>query len=71
MHIINTEQVNKENKPGFEDIPILQDFVDVFPEEILGLPPKQDMEFTIELVPRAIPNLKAPYWMNLNYNCKS
>ena len=30
MHIINNEQVNKENKPGFEDIPILQDFVDVF-----------------------------------------
>ena len=40
MHIINNEQVNKENKPGFEDIPILQDFAHVFSEEIPGLPPK-------------------------------
>ena len=40
LHIINNEQVNKENKPGFEDIPILQDFAHVFSEEIPGLPPK-------------------------------
>ena len=40
VHIINNEQINKEDKPRFEDISILQDFVDVFPEEITGLPPK-------------------------------
>ena len=43
MHVINNEQVNNENKPGFKDIPILQDFVDAFLEEILGLPPKRDL----------------------------
>ena len=74
MHIIDNEQVNKENKPGFDDIPILEDFADVFPEEIPGLPPKWDLDFTIELVPEAVPSLKSPYRMNIlelneiNYN---
>ena len=60
MHVIN-EQVNNENKLGFEDISILQDFVDVFPEEIPGLPPKRDLDFTIELVRGAVPNSKYPF----------
>ena len=65
VNIINNEQIGKEDKPGFEDIPILQDFADVFSEEIPGLPPKRDMDFTIELVPGAVPNLKSPYRMNI------
>ena len=32
VHIINNEQINKEDKLGFEDIMILQDFVNVFSE---------------------------------------
>ena len=38
---------------------------DVFPEEILGLPPKRELDFTIESVPRVVPNSKAPYRMNI------
>ena len=30
VHIINNEQIDLKNKPGFEDSPILQDFMDVF-----------------------------------------
>ena len=65
IHIINNEQIGTEDKPGFDDIPILQDFLDVFPEEIPRLPPKRELDFTIELVPGAVPNLKAPYQMNI------
>ena len=65
VHIINNEKIDKKDKLGFEDIPILQDFLDVFPEEILGLPPKRDLDFTIELIPRAVPNSKDPYRMNI------
>ena len=61
MHIINNEQVNKENKLRFKDISILQDFTNVFLEEIPGFPPKRDLEFTIELVLGAVPYSKAPY----------
>ena len=56
VHIINNEQIDKEDKIKFDDIPILQDFSDVFLEEILGLPPKRDLDFTIELVPGVVPN---------------
>ena len=34
-------------------------------EEIPRLPPKRDLDFTIELVPGVVPNSKAPYRMNI------
>ena len=37
--------------PRLEYFHVLQEFRDVFPDEILGLPPKRDIDFTIELVP--------------------
>ena len=40
-------------------------YVDVFLEEISGLPLKRELDFTIELVPGAIPSSKAPYRMNI------
>ena len=43
---------------------MLQEFRDVFPDEILGIPPKRDIDFTIELVSRAAPVSKTPYRMN-------
>ena len=51
IYIINNVQVSKEDEPGFEDILIVQDFVDVFLDEITALPPKRDLYFMIELVP--------------------
>ena len=48
-----------------EDIPVLREYVDVFLEEILGLPLKRELDFTIELVPGAVPSSKAPYQMNI------
>ena len=65
VHIINNEQIDKEDKPVFDDIPILQDLLDVFSEEILGLPLKREMDFTIEFVLGEVPNSKSPYRMNI------
>ena len=48
-----------------EDIPILREYSDVFPEEISGLPPKRELDFTIEMLPGVVPNSKAPYRMNI------
>ena len=47
----------------FEDIPIVRDFSNVFPEELHGLPVKREVEFTIELVSETTSILKAPYRM--------
>ena len=65
VHIINNKHMDKEDKMKFNDIPILQDFSDVFLEELPGLPPKRDLDFTIELVPGLVPNSKYPYRMNI------
>ena len=48
-----------------EDILVLKQYVDVFPKEIMGLPLKRELDFTIELVPGAVPSPKAPYRMNI------
>ena len=43
---------------------MLQEFRDVFLDEIPGLPLKRDIDFTIELVPGAAPVSKTPYRMS-------
>ena len=47
-----------------EEFHELQEFRDVFPDEILGLRPKRDIDFTIELVPGATLVSKTPYRMS-------
>ncbi|GJU23359.1 putative reverse transcriptase domain-containing protein [Tanacetum coccineum] len=42
-----------ESKVG--DISVVRDFVDVFPEDLSGLPPQRQVEFRIDLIPRATP----------------
>ena len=63
--VINEEHTNNEDNIRLDDIPILRGYLNVFPEEIMGLPPKRELDFTIELVPGAVPSSKAPYRMNI------
>nr|GEU56966.1 reverse transcriptase [Tanacetum cinerariifolium] len=49
--------------PSLETHPIVQDFSDVFSEELLGIPPERKVEFGIELIPSTQPISKAPYRM--------
>ncbi|GJU85042.1 putative reverse transcriptase domain-containing protein [Tanacetum coccineum] len=52
---------DKSEKKRLEDVPIVRDFLDVFPEELLGLPPTRQVEFQIDLIPGAAPVARAPY----------
>nr|KYP61801.1 Transposon Ty3-G Gag-Pol polyprotein [Cajanus cajan] len=45
------------------DIDVVRDFAEVFPDEVPGLPPVREMEFSIDLVPGAGPVSVAPYRM--------
>ncbi|CAA0832795.1 Uncharacterized mitochondrial protein AtMg00860, partial [Striga hermonthica] len=45
------------------DLPIVREFVDVFPDELPGGPPNRQVEFSIDLIPGAGPVSKAPYRM--------
>jgi hypothetical protein len=41
----------ENNKPSLEDHPILGEYKDVLLEEVPGLPPRRDIDFSIELAP--------------------
>ncbi|GKG38649.1 hypothetical protein Tco_0460361, partial [Tanacetum coccineum] len=44
-----------------EYVPVIQDFPEVFPDELPGLPPPRQVEFRIDLIPSAAPVVRAPY----------
>ncbi|GJY31711.1 putative reverse transcriptase domain-containing protein [Tanacetum coccineum] len=54
-----TEQELKEKR--LEDVPVIRDFLEVFPDELPGLPPPRQVEFRIDLIPGAAPVARAPY----------
>ncbi|KAI3670108.1 hypothetical protein L6452_41749 [Arctium lappa] len=51
----------KLEKSKLEDVKIVREFPDVFPDDLPGLPPDRQVEFRIDLVPGAAPIAKAPY----------
>nr|GFB31269.1 putative reverse transcriptase domain-containing protein [Tanacetum cinerariifolium] len=51
----------KSDKKRLENIPVVREFPDVFPEELPGLPPVRQVEFQIDLIPRTTPVARAPY----------
>ncbi|RVW36739.1 Retrovirus-related Pol polyprotein from transposon 297 [Vitis vinifera] len=55
--------VNKENDLKLEDIPIVRDYPDVFPDDLPGLPPEREVEFIIDLAPGIASISKAPFRM--------
>jgi len=57
-------QMKVENRVEMQSIPVVTEFVDVFPDEIPALPPKQEVEFSIDLVPGAGPVSMTPYKMS-------
>ncbi|GKF26933.1 putative reverse transcriptase domain-containing protein [Tanacetum coccineum] len=54
-----TEQESKEKQ--LEDVPVIRDFLEVFPEELPRLPPPRQVEFRIDLIPGVAPVARAPY----------
>jgi len=45
---------------------VVNEFLDVFPDELSGMPPDRDIEFIIELLPGTAPIAKRPYRMGVN-----
>ncbi|GAU42645.1 hypothetical protein TSUD_398500, partial [Trifolium subterraneum] len=53
-----------EGGAKLEEIPVVGEFSDVFPEDIFDLPPEREVEFGIDLVPGTSPISMAPYRMS-------
>nr|GFC19944.1 putative reverse transcriptase domain-containing protein [Tanacetum cinerariifolium]GFC33647.1 putative reverse transcriptase domain-containing protein [Tanacetum cinerariifolium] len=60
-HITIKEVEDESKKKQLEDVPMVRDFPEVFPEDLPGLPPIRPVEFQIDLVPGAAPVAWAPY----------
>jgi hypothetical protein len=61
-----TGRVYEAILPEIKNIPVVCEFPDVFPEDLLGLPPERDVEFVIELKPDTAPISKRSYRMPPN-----
>ncbi|GJZ93882.1 putative reverse transcriptase domain-containing protein, partial [Tanacetum coccineum] len=52
---------NKSDEKRLEDIPVVREFPEVFPEDLPGLPPVRQVEFQIDLILGAAPVARAAY----------
>nr|GEX95330.1 putative reverse transcriptase domain-containing protein [Tanacetum cinerariifolium] len=60
-HVTIKEAEDKSREKRLEDVPIVQDFLEVFPEDLPGIPPTRQVEFQIDLVPGAELVAREPY----------
>ena len=54
---------SKRRQVDVENIPVVREFPDVFPEELPGIPLEREVELAIEIVPGTVPISRAPYRM--------
>jgi hypothetical protein len=54
---------SKEKKIELKYVTIVREFLDVFPKELLGLPPEREVEMSIEVNLGTVPIAQAPYKM--------
>nr|GEX97445.1 hypothetical protein [Tanacetum cinerariifolium]GEX97622.1 hypothetical protein [Tanacetum cinerariifolium] len=54
-HVTVKENKDKSKEKRLEDVPIIRNFPEVFPEDLPGLPPMRQVEFQIDLVPGVAP----------------
>ena len=57
---------NAIRTPRIEDVLVVYEFTDVFPDDLPSLPLDRDIEFKIELVLGTAPISRRPYWMPPN-----
>jgi hypothetical protein len=66
---VQTDQgsmLNQTKAIALEDIRVVQEYPDVFSEELPGMPPDRDIELVIELLPGTPPISKRSYRMPVN-----
>ncbi|KAL5560227.1 hypothetical protein UlMin_036438 [Ulmus minor] len=61
--LANIVDTTQKEKIKLEDVPVVNEFKGVFPEDLPGIPPDREITFEIELLPGTAPISKAPYRM--------
>nr|GEZ82221.1 reverse transcriptase domain-containing protein [Tanacetum cinerariifolium] len=60
-HIKEKKSGEKSKEKRLKDVPVVRDFLEVFPEDLPRLPPTRQFEFQIDLVLGATPMARVPY----------
>ena len=60
------QTLNSVTETTIDQVPVVCEYPDVFPDELPGMPSDRDMEFVIELLPGTTPISKRPYRMPPN-----
>jgi hypothetical protein len=58
-------KVNSLKGVSMDEVPVVKEYSDVFPEKLPGMPPDKDVEFIIDLLPGTGPIAKRPYKMDI------
>jgi len=66
MSTPSTQSVNHVENKKLEDIPVVCEYPDIFPDDLPGMPPDRNVEFVIELQPETAPISRRPYRMPPN-----
>jgi hypothetical protein len=66
--VANHVNVNQLDASQGSEVSVVNEFPDVFPEELPGMPPDRDIEFVIELKPSTSPIYKTPYRISSDEN---
>nr|GEU51546.1 putative reverse transcriptase domain-containing protein [Tanacetum cinerariifolium] len=66
-HVTTKEAKDKSKEKRLKDVPIVQDFLEVFPEDLPGIPPTRQVEFQIDLVPGAASKKDGSFRMCIDY----
>ncbi|GJT67624.1 putative reverse transcriptase domain-containing protein [Tanacetum coccineum] len=61
VHIPINVMEKKSDEKSLKDILVVREFIEVFPEDLPGLPLVRQVEFQIDLIPGAAPVARAPY----------
>ena len=62
-YLASVVDAESEQKLEPRNVPVVLEFLEVFPEELPGLPPDREIEFVIDLIPGTAPISKAAYRM--------
>ena len=62
-YLASVVDVSVEQKVKPEDVHVVNEFVDVFPKDLPGIPPDREIDFVIDVLPGTAPISKAPYRM--------
>nr|GEX15152.1 hypothetical protein [Tanacetum cinerariifolium] len=61
MLVVKSDSSVSRLKKRLQDVPVICNFPEVFPDDLPGLPPPRQVEFKIELIPGAALVTRAPY----------